>query len=85
MLCLDHDQGKVTHMSNHDDTEDRAIIQALIAQGADYAIAEDKAFMAEDSEAEAMAHGGMEATVKALALVLGTDEAHAAQTILTHV
>lgn len=84
MLCLDHDQGKVIHMK-HDDTEDRAIIQALIAQGVDYAIAEDKAFTTKDSRAEAVAHGGMEATVKALALALGTDEAHAAQTILTHV
>lgn len=59
------------------------VVQALIFQGVDYCIGEDKAFMAKDLKAEGIAHGGLEATVKALALVMGTDLAHAHQTILT--
>lgn len=69
--------------TQHNDTEDRAIIQALIQQGVDYAVAEDKAFMAKDVKAEGIAHGGLQATEKALALVLGTDVAQAAELILT--
>jgi hypothetical protein len=64
------------------------IVQALILQGVDYATAEDKAFMTykgtgRPSCAEAAAHAGLEATVKALALVLGTDEGHANELILS--
>lgn len=70
-------------MNQYDDTEDRAIIAALVAQGVDYAVAQDKAFMANDVKAEGIAHGGLQATEKALALVLGTDVEHAAQMILT--
>lgn len=67
----------------YDDTEDRAIIQALIQQGVDYSTAEDKAFMADDLKAEAVAHGGYQATIKALALVAGVDDATAATMILS--
>lgn len=70
-------------MKNYEHPAKRTLTEALIQQGVDYSVAEDKAFMAKDQRAEAMAHGGMEATVKALALVQGTDEAHAAQTILS--
>ena len=58
------------------------LVERLILQGVDYSTAEDKAFMLKDEKAEGVAHGGMEATVKALALVLGTDEAHATGLIL---
>lgn len=67
----------------YDNTEDRAIIQALIRQGVDYSAAEDKAFMAHDLKAEGVAHGGLEATTKALALVAGVDPATATEMILT--
>lgn len=60
---------------------DTRTIHALITQGVEYAIAEDKAFMAKDLKAEGVAHGGYLATVKALALVLGTDEMTATERI----
>lgn len=73
----------------HDETtpcgciESNPVAQALILQGVDYSTAEDKAYMAKDERAEFAAHGAMEATVKALAIVLGTDEGHANELILT--
>lgn len=63
-------------------TDRTRIIDALIAQGLDYSIAEDKAFMGNDTKGEAMAHGGHLATVKALAIVLGVEPMEAAARIL---
>lgn len=59
------------------------IVEALILQGVDYSAAEDKAFMAKDREAEFTAHAAYEATVKALAIVLGVDHATANEAILS--
>lgn len=64
-------------------TKNDQIAQALIAQGVDYTAAEDKAFMAKEATKMNAARGGLEATVKALALVLDTDPPHAAELILT--
>jgi hypothetical protein len=60
----------------------QAVIDALIQQGIEYAIAEDKWFMAGDQHLEGVAHGGHQATVKALAIVLGVTEAEAAKAII---
>lgn len=59
-----------------------ATVERITAQGVDYLIALDKADLARDEHASAEAHGGYTATVKALALVMGADEADAVDAIL---
>lgn len=56
--------------------------RALVAQGVEYAVAQDKAFMSDDREAEAHARGALEATQRALATSMGTEVAKAAEAIL---
>ena len=56
--------------------------QDLMSQGVEYAAAEDAAFMAKDLQAEAIAKGALEATVKALAAYTGTDHATASEAIM---
>lgn len=59
------------------------IVEALILRGVDYSTAEDKAFMAKNQQDEAAAHGAYEATVAALAIVMGVDHATANEAILS--
>lgn len=63
--------------------ETDAYAQALILQGVDYAAAEDKAFMAKEAAQMNVAHGGLDATIKALALHLDGDLARANELILS--
>lgn len=59
-----------------------ATVERITAQGVDYLIALDKADLTRDEHASGRAHGGYVATVKALALVMGSDEAAAVDAIL---
>lgn len=62
---------------------DAQAIENLIARGADFSVAEDKAFMAGDRRAEELARQGFQATTQALAAMAGVDEATASEMVLT--